>query len=48
MPELVDRMLDASGADLAAGKLGCIRQITISTPTDWTAQHVWRAGRQVE
>ena len=32
MPELVDRMLDASGADLAAGKLGCIRQITISTP----------------
>lgn len=25
-------MLDASGADLAAGKLGCIRQITISTP----------------
>ena len=32
VPELVDRMLDASGADLAAGKLGCIRQITISTP----------------
>ena len=32
MPELMDRMLDASGADLAAGKLGCIRQITISTP----------------
>jgi N-acetylglucosamine-6-phosphate deacetylase len=33
VPELVDRMLDASGADLAAGKLGCIRQITISTPS---------------
>ncbi|KLN89667.1 N-acetylglucosamine-6-phosphate deacetylase NagA2 [Bifidobacterium bifidum] len=32
VPELVDRMLDTSGADLAAGKLGCIRQITISTP----------------
>lgn len=32
MPELVDRMLDASGADLVAGKLGCIRQIIISTP----------------
>lgn len=30
--ELVNRMLDASGADLAAVKLGCIRQITISTP----------------
>ena len=32
VPELVDRMLDASGADLAAGKLGRIRQITSSTP----------------
>lgn len=32
VPELVDRMLDTSGANLAAGKLGCIRQITISTP----------------
>ena len=32
VPELVNRMLDASGADLAASKLGCIRQITISTP----------------
>ena len=30
--ELVDRMLDTSGANLTAGKLGCIRQITISTP----------------
>ncbi len=32
VPELVNRMLDTSGTDLAAGKLGCIRQITISTP----------------
>ncbi|MBW3093685.1 N-acetylglucosamine-6-phosphate deacetylase [Bifidobacterium sp. 82T10] len=30
VPELVDEMLDASGADPAAGKLGCIRQITIA------------------
>ena len=32
MPEPMDRMLDASGTDLAASKLGRIRQITISTP----------------
>ncbi|PWG65978.1 N-acetylglucosamine-6-phosphate deacetylase [Bifidobacterium callitrichidarum] len=30
VPELVDRMLDASGADPAVGKIGCIRQITIA------------------
>ena len=30
VPELVDALLDASGADPAAGRLGCIRQITIA------------------
>ena len=30
VPELVDEMLDASGADPATGRLGCIRQITIA------------------
>lgn len=48
VPELVDRMLDASGADLAAGKLGCIRQITISTPSTGPPNTSGCAGRQVE
>ncbi|MBT1169646.1 N-acetylglucosamine-6-phosphate deacetylase [Bifidobacterium sp. SO4] len=30
VPELVDEMLDASGADPAARQIGCIRQITIA------------------
>ena len=30
VPDIVDKMLEASGADPASGKLGCIRQITIA------------------
>ncbi|KFI93382.1 N-acetylglucosamine-6-phosphate deacetylase [Bifidobacterium saguini DSM 23967] len=30
VPEIVDEMLEASGADASHGKLGCIRQITIA------------------
>lgn len=30
VPDIVDKMLEASGADPASGKIGCIRQITIA------------------
>jgi len=44
VPDIVDKMLEASGADPASGKLGCIRQITIAPELPAFLQDLGRAG----